>query len=192
VLDATKNSYPTAIAVRKNTSIIRQFQSSGLTVSEFARQKGVSKSFVSKRTNDSSIGYRPRGRPHKISEAMLDATAELARHEQVAMNSITVPAALEAIADQTATNQRPFPSGVVPTHAVKLILQVIWFYLSCSCSVLSFIYLLKELRKRRLGMSVAKGKSTKQSRANAAKDTKIINSFFDKVSFSKTTAAIFK
>ncbi len=57
------------------------------------------------------------------------------------VNSITVPAALEAIADQTATNQRPFASGVVPTHAVKPILQVIWFYLSCS---VHFIYLLTE------------------------------------------------
>jgi hypothetical protein len=125
VRDATKKRVQTAIAVRKNTSIIRQFQSSGLTAAEYARLNGVSKSFMSKRTNDPSIGHRPRGRPRKISEAMLDATAELARHEQVAMNSITVPAALEAIADQTETNQRPFASGVVPTHAVKPILQVI-------------------------------------------------------------------
>ena len=46
---------------------------------EFARLNGVSKSFVSKRINDSSIGHRPRGRPHKITEAMLDSTAELSR-----------------------------------------------------------------------------------------------------------------
>jgi hypothetical protein len=65
---------------------------------------------------------------------MLDATAELARNEQVAMNSITVPAALEAIADQTAANQRPFPSGVVPKHAVNKVLEVISFYLSCGSS----------------------------------------------------------
>ena len=127
VRNASIKSHPTAVAVRKNTTVIRQFQSSGLTATEFARLNGVSKSFVSKRINDSSIGHRPRGRPHKITEAMLDATAELARNEQVAMNSITVPAALEAIADQTATNQNPFSSGVVPTHAVSTVLGVICF-----------------------------------------------------------------
>jgi hypothetical protein len=55
VRDATKKSHPDSNCCTKNTSVIRQFQSSGqlsasvtVTATEFARLNGVSKSFVSK------------------------------------------------------------------------------------------------------------------------------------------------
>ncbi len=92
--------------------------------------------------NDLSIGHQPRGRPQKITQAILIARAELARNEQVAMNSIIMSAVLEAIAGQTAlTNQRPFSSGVLPKHTATKVLEVFGFIYPAA----HFIYLFSQL-----------------------------------------------